>query len=158
MKFNYCCGGLKNSSRIAVDFSRDDADTTDNMSMYDVEFVSARPPHPPPPLSPAPVCCIPWVSVGTLLLAFEHGGILLDLWRRIGGFILIAAGVLYVMLVSLGSAISPVCLGRQPGFWRRRCLFSVGDTLFRPLFLLVSLTPLPPGLHWDVHAPLRCFG
>ncbi|CAN0487269.1 unnamed protein product [Ectocarpus sp. 12 AP-2014] len=39
--------------------------------------------------------------VGTLLLAFEHGGILLDLWRRIGGFILIATGVLYVMLGAL---------------------------------------------------------
>lgn len=39
-------------------------------------------------------------SVGTLLLAFDHRGILLDLWRRVGGFILITTGVVYVMLVS----------------------------------------------------------
>ena len=42
----------------------------------------------------------PWRgSVGTLLLAFDHGDIALDLWRRVGGMILIAMGVLYVFLV-----------------------------------------------------------
>eukprot|EP00904_Undaria_pinnatifida_P004334 jgi/Undpi1/13901/HiC_scaffold_9.g03552.m1 len=39
--------------------------------------------------------------VGTLLLAFEHGGIMLDMWRRVAGFILIATGVLYVTLGAL---------------------------------------------------------
>ncbi|CAM9624985.1 unnamed protein product [Hapterophycus canaliculatus] len=39
--------------------------------------------------------------VGTLLLAFDHSGMALDVWRRVGGFILIATGVLYVTLGAL---------------------------------------------------------
>eukprot|EP00903_Cladosiphon_okamuranus_P009181 g8769.t1 len=39
--------------------------------------------------------------VGTLLLAFEHSGWLLEVWRVVGGYILIASGVLYFMLGAL---------------------------------------------------------
>ncbi|CAM9817046.1 unnamed protein product [Pylaiella littoralis] len=39
--------------------------------------------------------------VGTLLLAFDHNGTLQDVWRRVGGFVLISTGVLYVVLGAL---------------------------------------------------------
>ena len=42
----------------------------------------------------------PRISVGTLLLAFEHSEWMLDVWRVVGGYMLIATGVLYFMLVS----------------------------------------------------------
>eukprot|EP00752_Nemacystus_decipiens_P003014 g2795.t2 len=39
--------------------------------------------------------------VGTILLAFEHSEWMLDVWRVVGGYILIASGVVYFMLGAL---------------------------------------------------------
>lgn len=90
----------------------------------------------------------PFCSVGTLLLAFEHDGISLDLWRRVGGLILISTGILYVFLVRAFVAHTCVSirfetadranhrpfrrLRRERGFERLSLLFRYGDTHFSP--------------------------
>lgn len=89
----------------------------------------------------------PFCSVGTLLLAFEHDGISLDLWRRVGGLIMIATGILYVFLVRAFVVHTFVSLRfetadranhtafrrlrRERGF-ERLSLFSYGDIHFVP--------------------------